>query len=177
MKYKTLFASLFALILIFSLTGCDPSAPTADQVDASRQEDIQRNISASAGMPSIVNGREKKLLKDIYEMRDQSGLNTYTYLQSEYTGKLVFFCNSIGYGIPYSTQYSNPQKLVSNDGNANSYAHIPMPQAEPNGLFPPQSAEGTWIFAVAPDGKAVPIYVEPKVVVLPFPAPDSILQK
>ncbi len=52
-------------------------------------------------MPGIKNFRERRLLKDIFEMRDQADLSTYTYTYSEVTGKFSFFCNSIGYGLPY----------------------------------------------------------------------------
>jgi hypothetical protein len=55
-------------------------------------------------MPAIKNFRERRLLKSILEMRDQEGLTTFTYTYNEMTGQLVFFCDSIGYGIPYATQ-------------------------------------------------------------------------
>ncbi|MBI3634525.1 MAG: hypothetical protein HY228_02810 [Candidatus Yonathbacteria bacterium] len=121
-------------------------------------------------MPAIKNFRERKILKEILELRDQEGLVTYTYLWNEYNGQKVFLCNSIGYGIPYATQYSNPQKDTFY--TSSSSAHIALPQADPNGLFSPASAEGTWVFCKNPNGKDVrPIYVEPRIIVSPFPLP------
>ena len=122
-------------------------------------------------MPGIKNFRERKILRDIYEQRDNETLTTYTYLWNEFNGKKVFFCNSVGYGIPYSTQFSNPMKIIT-FGEHYYAGQNPStsPQAEPNGLFTPGSAEGTWIQCKDPHGKEVkPVYVEPRVIVSPFP--------
>lgn len=44
-----------------------------------------------------------------------------------------------------------------------------MAQADPNGLFMPDAAEGTWILLKDPNGTEVkPVYVEPRIVVSPF---------
>ena len=80
------------------------------------------------------------------------------------TGKLVFVGESIGYGIPAATQYTNPQKHVY--GSTGNYT---LPQADPNGLFSPASAEGTWVLMKDPNGdKVVPVYIEPRIIVSPF---------
>lgn len=42
-------------------------------------------------------------------------------------------------------------------------------QADPNGLFSPASAEGTWILMKDPNGDSVkPVYCEPRVICSPF---------
>lgn len=159
-------AILPALVLTasaFLLTTCGP--PTSDDIQRRQQEKLLAEGTAQTGMPAIKNFRERKLLKDILELRDQEGLVTYTYLWSEVTGKKVFFCDSIGYGIPYATQYTNPAKVES----SGSKADLVIPQADPNGLFSPASAEGTWVMCKNPDGnEARPVYVEPRVIVSPF---------
>jgi len=134
---------------------------TSDDIQRRAQEKILAEGTAQTGMPAIHNFRERKLLKDILELRDQDGLVTYTYVWNEYNGRLVFFCDSIGYGIPYATQYTNPMKYVVNGAT--------LPQADPNGLFSPSAAEGTWVMCKNPNGKDVrPVYVEPRIVVSPF---------
>jgi hypothetical protein len=148
-----------ALLAVFTVA-CEPSS---DSIQQQQQERILREGTAALGMPSIKNFREKRLLKDILELRDQEGLITYTYVFSEQTGQLKFFCNSIGYGIPYATQYTNPLKV---EGGPAVIA-----QADPNGLFSPASAEGTWIMCADPtskDKRGLPVYVEPRVIVSPF---------
>src|SRR5260221_7140453 len=138
---------------------------SSDTKQRDAQEKILLEANAQTGMPAIKNFRERKLMKDILELRDQDGLVTYTYTFSEMTNKLSFFCDSIGYGLPYATQYTNPQKI---EKEYNSGFAI-LPQADPNGLFSPSAAEGTWIMCKDPNGPDVrPIYVEPRVIVSPF---------
>jgi hypothetical protein len=99
-------------------------------------------------------------------LRDQTGLVTYTYLWNEMQGKKVFLCNSIGYGIPYATQFTNPEKIVE---RLSQGGYAILPQADPNGLFSPASAEGTWVMCKDPNSdKTRPVYIEPKVIVSPF---------
>jgi len=89
---------------------------------------------------------------------------TTTYIVDLY-GKLHKVCDSIGYGIPYATQYTNPQMI---DGNSSRY--LAMPQADPNGLYSPAQAEGTWVQCRDPATKKLfVVYLEPRVVVSPYP--------
>lgn len=168
MKIKKiiLFAAISAFLLI--MTACDES-PSSDTIQRNQQEKILKEGTAQVGMPAIKNFRERKLLKDIFELRDQTGLVTYTYLWNEFTGKKVFFCNSVGYGIPYSTQFTNPSKIAEHGAEGITT----LPQADPNGLFSPSSAEGTWIMCKDPNGtETKPVYVEPRVIVSPFKLPE-----
>lgn len=157
-------AAILAIPIIFAAAqnGCEQSSDSKQQ---EQQEVILGELSAKTGMPSIKNARERKILKDIYELRDQEGLVTYTYIVAEMTGKLVYLGETVGYGIPASTQYTNPSKIEYNA----SKGAIVLPQADPNGLFSPASAEGTWVLMKDPHGtKVVPLYIEPRIVVSPF---------
>jgi hypothetical protein len=143
--------------------GCEDNS--SDKKQRQQQETILQEATAQVGMPSIKNFRERKLLKDIYELRDQTGLVTYTYLYSEYSGKLIFLCDSVGYGIPYATQYTNPQRPLATGYSKSSI----ISQADPNGLFSPQAAEGTWVICKNPHGSDTKtVYIEPRIVVSPF---------
>lgn len=147
-------------LIILGLVSC-MADNGSDRVQEQAQEKMLQEATSQTGMPAIKNFRERKILKDILELRDQNGLTTYTYLFSEQTGKLIYFGETIGYGIPYATQYTNPQKYV--------YNGVSLPQADPNGLFAPTAAEGTWVLLKNPDGKDVqPVYVEPRIIVSPF---------
>ena len=49
------------------------------------------------------------------------------------------------------------------------YQYEQIPQPEPNGLFMPTSAEGTWVMLKDPNSDLVaPVYVEPRIVSSPF---------
>lgn len=163
---KRLIAAIFLGVVCIACD--DPTPPTSDQIQTAQQEKVTQEATAQTGMPAIKNFRERKLLKDILELRDQDGLITFTYTFSEMTGKYLFFCDSVGYGIPYATEYTNPQRVVQ----SYSQSFGAMPQADPNALFSPSAAEGTWVMCKNPEGKDVrPIYIEPRVIVSPFKLP------
>ena len=167
------------LALCFSglvLAGCNDYQQSSDEVQKSQQEKILKEASSQTGMPAITHFRERKMLKMIFEMRDDATV-TYTYMYSPMTGKLVPFCESIGFPIPYSTQYTNPQKFdyqriaVGTDTSVSNVYGVSgsLPQADPNSLFSPASAAGTWIMCKDPNSSDVkPVYSEPDLVTSPF---------
>ena len=129
------------------------------------------NASRQLGMPAIKNFQEKKNLKMIYELCDQEKFICHAYLFNTMKGEVgQYLGKCVGYGIPYSTQFSNPNKFGTVDGGEygarNPYT---MPQAEPNGLFKPEGLSATWLMMIDPkDGKPRPVYVEPEIIVSPF---------
>lgn len=125
------------------------------------QEQLSNEGNAQVGMPGMANFTEKKVMKRLYEMRDKN-ITTFTYMV-DMQGKLHHVCDSMGYGLPYGVQFSNPEKANQmNSGGPN------IPQAEPNGLFMPPGAEGTWVICASTKGEFTPMYVEPRVIVSPF---------
>jgi hypothetical protein len=136
---------------------------TSDQLQHDQQEVLLQAATAT-GMPAIVNFAERKMLKRILEIRDQA-INTTTYIV-DMNGRPHKICDSIGYGFPYSTQFTNPSQ--------NPLKDVVLSQAEPNGLFSSPTSEGTWISCVDPVNKHMQVvYVEPRVIVSPFPLSAS----
>lgn len=155
-----LIIAIFASLALFG--GCNESA---DQKQAEQTEKLMTEINNEVGLPNIVNFQQKKLMKMIYELCDKEDLICYAYIKSDYQGKLFFIGKCVGYGIPFSAQYSNPEvyRRVHLDWTK-------MPQAEPNGLFMPTSSSATWLMMVDPKTKEQrPVYIEPEIVVSPFP--------
>lgn len=148
--------------------------PTTDQKDRMLQENMLMEAQREIGMPALTFFQEKKLLKYLYELRDQAKLITYVYSQSVMTGKFVFIGRAIGFPIPYSTQYSNPEKHQAYNGYY-QYGYN-LPQAEPNGLFMPNNAEGTWVMLIDSKGVPQPTYFEPRITCSLAPLPASIIQ-
>lgn len=147
---------------------CDSEAPS-DKTQREQQEKMAQESNAQIGMPGITNFTEKKIVRKLYELRDQN-ISTFSYVM-DMNGRLFHICDSIGYGLPYGVQFSNPSKVIVNsDGQYTGTAPATMPQAEPNGLFMPPTAEGTWVICASKDkkGDIEPVYVEPRVVVSPF---------
>ena len=163
-------ATFLVMPFLVGLCSCN-YLPTSNEKERQQQEVLSGEALSQTGMPNIKNFRERKMLKEILELRDQQGLVTYTYVFNQLNGKLVFLGQSIGYGIPYATQYTNPLQ-VTNGGMARhtGEGNVAIPQADPNGLYSPASAEGTWILLLDPSGsgKVQPVYVEPRVIVSPF---------
>lgn len=150
------------------LAACDYT-PTSDDIQNQHQETLNKQAVEAVGVPSITNFQEKRLLKQVYELRD-TALRTYTY-ESDMNGHLHWRCDSIGYGLPYSTQFTNPEHVTADHPitNGTYYVNV-LPQADPNGLYSPANAEGSWVLCTDPggSGKQMPIYFEDRVIVSPF---------
>lgn len=163
------FIAIATLASTLALTGCgDATQGSSDQIQNQQQEQISKQAIESVGLPAIKNFQEKRLMKDILELRDQPNLVTYTYIL-DLNGRTHKVCDSIGYGLPYATQYTSPQR-VAHGSETPDRGNITIPQADPNGLFSPASADGTWILCKVPGKDDVkPVYIEPRVLVSPFP--------
>lgn len=174
MKKGILSISLIALMmLLMSNSGCEstPKKPTADQQQQKQTERSMQEANRQVGMPGVVNFQEKKLMKQIYELRDQEKLICHAYLFNSLSGKVgQYLGKCIGYGLPYSTQFSNPEKIVVNRTFANGGSIFgKLPQPEPNGLFMPEGLSATWLLLIDPKTKkARPVYIEPEIIVSPF---------
>ncbi len=162
----TRFITLILLVTLVTVTGCFDEKPSADKKQAAATERAMNEANRQIGMPSITNFQERRLAKQIFELRDQEKLVTYAYIAS-LEGKLIFIGKCIGFGLPYSVQYTNPERVAVNRHNAGVLA---LPQPDPNGLFMPSGLSATWLMMIDPKtGDARPVYVEPAIVVSPFP--------
>lgn len=168
MNYKKYFSYLPLLLLAcFCLMGvkdCD-SEPTTDMIQTQQTEKLQQEAQRQSGLPNITRFQQKKIMKLIMEQCDKADLITYVYLKSDYYGKLTFIGKAIGYGVPFSAQYTNPERIY----RPYSGHYLTLPQPDPNGLFMPTSSSATWLMMVDPKtNKAKPVYLEPEIVVSPF---------
>lgn len=156
-------ASFLTLALVV-LVSCD-FQPSTDDIQQQQTEQLMSEAQRQVGMPNIVNFQQRKLMKMIQEECDKENLICYAYIKSDYSGKLIFIGKCIGYGVPFSAQYTNPERV---DGY---HQHgVVLPQPDPNGLFMPTSSSATWLLMVDPDtNKPRPVYIEPEIVVSPFP--------
>jgi hypothetical protein len=147
-----------------ALAGCN-QPETSTQIERKKQEELSLQAVTQVGMPAITNFAEKRMLKDILELRDKMQ-PTYTYLAGSLLGEIgEKICDSLGYGISAATQYTNPQRIAWDQ-----HGNTAIPQSDPNGLYSPASAEGTWVMCKVPGtDKIAPQYIEPRVLVLTFP--------
>ena len=166
------------LLLALCVTACLTYGNTAradndadvESATSMAQSKMLAEAARQVPLPAITHFQEKRDLKQIYELRDQA-IATFTYLHNPNSACLMYMGPSIGYGIPYATQYTSPTHYGRLD---NPYDDFPRsygqkPQAEPNGLFMPSGAHGTWVLMLDPvTKKAMPQYFEPDVIVLTF---------
>jgi hypothetical protein len=156
---------IIALCIAAGLTACGKTPDeNASQIERRKQGEMTLRGIEAVGMPAIVNFAEKRMMKDILELRDRN-VATTTYIV-DMSGKMHKVCDSVGFGLPYATQYTNPQ-MPQQPFGGNTYV---LPQADPNGLYSPASADGTWVQCVDPKTKkATVVYIEPRIIVSPFP--------
>lgn len=163
-KYIVMF-TLITCFFLLSGASCEISQ-TADGEMSNKTEQLMKEASAQTGMPNIVNFQQRKLMKMIYEQADKEDLICYAYIKSDYSGKLIFIGKCVGYGVPFSAQYTNPEKIAASYSQG-GYAILPQP--DPNGLFMPTSSSATWLLMIDPEtNKPRPVYIEPEIVVSPF---------
>jgi len=162
--------SLYVLLAVLCVpmlgSDCD-SKPKTDHKQRAATEKMVSEAHREVGMPGISNFTERKFARQILELRD-TNLATFTYIVDLH-GKLHFVCNSIGYGLPYSVQFTNPERLA---GQYES-SQVTLPQPDPNGLFMPDGLSATWILCDNGEGGVSPVYSEPALLVSPFPLKAS----
>ena len=134
-----------------------------NSADRQQRHDTDRALAEAhrqVGMPDITRFTERKLARDILELRDKE-ITTYVYIVN-WQGELIYLGEALGFGLPYSVQYTNPVK------RAHSHSEVTFAQADPNGLFMPSGLSATWIMLKGPDGEIHAVYVEPQIIVSPF---------
>ena len=169
---KTWIGILVVIVMSVSVMGCEQMSKSADSQMAEQTASAMKEANAQIGMPAIKNFQERKLAKMIFELRDQENLVCWAYIVNKMTGKPILLGKCIGFGLPYSVQYTSPSKLVDRYGgdvDAGQEALV-VPQADPNGLFMPTSLSATWLLMINPEtNKAQPVYIENEIIVSPFP--------
>jgi hypothetical protein len=161
-----------AIALSATLAACAESPPSAEQKQKEATNKLMADAEARVGMPRVTNFTEKRLANMILELRDQPNLSTYTYT-IDMQGKAHCLGRSIGYGLPYTTQITNPQKIAD---YLSQGGYAILPQAEPNGLYSSDSTSATWVLLVGPTGKPEPTYVESDITVSLSPLRTAVEQ-
>jgi len=168
-KYIVFFCFLIMVALVsIGVSDCDDSTKSkADQIQAEQTAVAMAEAQRQVGMPNIINWQQRKLMKMIYELCDKEDLICYAYIKSDYQGKLFFIGKCIGFGIPFSAQFTNPERIAASYSQG-GFAILPQP--DPNGLFMPTSSSATWLMMIDPKtNEPRPVYIEPEIVVSPFP--------
>ncbi len=169
-KIKTITTIIFVVLMTISFVGCEDT-PTQDEKERAYTESLMSQASATVGQPDITNFYEKKLAKEIFEKRDNSELICYVYSQN-LDGKYIYIGKSMGYGLPYSTQYTAP--TVDIDGYETQV--FTKHQADPNGLYTADGLSATWLMMIdEKNGSTYIMYCEPTIVVTEQKMPKRLI--
>lgn len=165
MKKLILLAIIAALIL--SSCATENAGVKAIQTDKVNQDAGVLQIVQNQPAPNL-GGRS--WARDVVIgalLKRNTAFTTWTYTKSM-TGQITEICQSIGYPVPYSTQLTNPERVdwVNLSGPSGTYATLP--NAEPDSLYYPESANATWITCTKPDGTSDVVYFEDNVFTLPW---------
>ena len=172
---KFIFALMF--ISVIFMTACPYGGFDKTQtLEQNRTSKLLEESYRQIGMPNITRFTQKKTLKMIYELCDREDLVTYAYLFNKMSGKFVFIGKAIGYGIPFSAQYTNPMKLIDDPNGNYDAGSVIVPQADPNGLYMPTSSSATWLLLLDKNNKPRVVYIEQELFVSPFPLDKSLVQ-
>lgn len=161
---------IIGAVSICAMVAVGLSSCSVDKSADDKQEAATNSAMAQAqqqiGMPNITNYTERKELKNIYELRDQSNLICYAYIQNAMDGKFIYIGECVGFGIPYGTEYTNPDKVTDKTTSGTGSGNVTVPQADPNLLYPSSDTQATWLTLIdAKTGKQNVMYCEPNTVV------------
>jgi len=148
---KSIMVFCMMFMLCLGLNACQQREATSDEKMNQQQEEMSNEAAKQAGMPGIKNFTVKKTMKMILEKQDEAKLVTYAYVYSPMLGKFTYIGTGLGFPIPYSTQYTSPQKIAIE----REQWGLTLPQADPTGVFSPAAAEGTWWLKLNPSTKEV----------------------
>lgn len=154
------------LVLAGLFVGCSETtvSESSTKMEAKQQEELSKQAIMSVGLPNISNFYEKKTLKKILEMRDNPKIINYLYTRNNMSGKWIYEGKCVGFGIPYTTQYTNPEKMGTVEGGQyNAENPYTLPQADPNGLYSVPNGTATWVIKVGDKGQQTVEYIESEI--------------
>jgi hypothetical protein len=161
---------IIGLILVtLFLAGCGNREPSAEEQDQADTNQIMSDLGKTQPIPKISYSQTRASLIKILELE---GKVTATWtVERAMDGRILTIFPSIGYPIPGGTSLTNPQQLTCQYyyRAAGSYTCGTIGQAEPTGVFPPTTSEGTRVIQVLKDGSKVVFYSEGKLSTYAYP--------
>lgn len=160
------------LILLFSVilaVGCGKKMAdkSAEEADREAVEAQQEQYAIGQPVPKYDWSLERDLLISLYNLRNQK-VATHAVWRSD-MGVIEGDCPSIGFGLPYDTSLTNPLQVEYKHRYQASWNATAIGQAEPNGIFASTNTAATWVMCAGDAGSLLPVYVEAKVTVYPYP--------
>lgn len=164
---KKILTIIFSITLVCVLGACNINKKTATKEANIVSKQLSQLLKAQP-VPMFDWSFERYLAIELYKLRNKK-VATHAVWRSDY-GIIEGDCPSLGFGIPYDVQLTNP--LVATDEDLEGYDHTSLTtieQPEPNGLYSSKNTSATWVLCVDENGMIEPIYIESHVTVYPYP--------
>ena len=100
----------------------------------------QARKDAVVDAPSLTDFVPANMFARTMEEQDK-GVHAYAYMLVPMTGKFFFVCEAAAFPYPGGTQYTAPQIPYGNS----YHAITSVPQADPNTLYTPETADATTV--------------------------------
>lgn len=189
MRKSSLYTALGAVAAIgftaIGLAAChEQPAPSSNAQIASEQDIAMQQLERSDPVPFPTYSFQRHITISMF-VAEQMQVRTYSVVYDQFAApgsRIEFACPSLGYPVPGGTQLTNPQMIdrrvfqgaPSYSGPGGWYTESGViDQAEPNGLFPPSTADATMVPCVNSAGKIVPTYVEHNVEAFAYPVHED----
>lgn len=146
--------ALLGIAAVAVLTaGCGMGS--AQSRENSQQEQISQNLITSQPVPNIGYSQMRQNLIEL-ETAEANGVQTTSFFFNLGIQDPVRSCASIGVPIPNTASLSNPQHITYGPGGSTGV----VDQMDPNGVYAPQSSQGTFVMCVDQNGQPHPAYWE-----------------
>lgn len=156
MKKNVIGISL-SIAIVFGLNACDwrKTGNLKESEFVDRQQEI---YAKTQPIPAFDYSLPRQLLIELYKYKNQA-INTTSIFYS-YTGKVIDYCPSIGYGIPVTSSLTNPTTIDKKYFGAGNIADGVIGQADPDGTFVASTSTASWVFCTNKDGSLSPRSIE-----------------
>lgn len=156
MKKKFISISL-SVAIVLGLNACD-WRKTGNSKESEVVDKQQEIYAKGQPIPAFDYSLRRQMLIELYKYNNQA-VNTTSIFYS-YTGKVIDYCPSIGYGIPVTSSLTNPTTIDKKYFGAGNIASGVVGQAEPDGTFVASNSTASWVFCTNKDGSLSPRYIE-----------------
>ena len=155
-------------LLVGLLAACGPQATPSEIADQDLVNRQQQIYAQREPVPVYDYSLPRAVLIQIYTAKNKA-TSTYTVFLSN-SGVPIYVCPSRGFPIEGGTELTNPSQISYGHyiSGSSTYSAGVIGQADPDGLFHPSTAAGTYVLCTRPNGDIVPIYTEPMVMTFPF---------
>jgi len=162
--------SVFVVALITTLAACSGSSNQASQTENNASGQIWEHYDQ---VQPLYQATGKSAYRDTLTFAEAThvlGLNTYTFfLRKGGNGGPLFECPSKGSAVPNTAELSNPHFIVPDPNNGNSNNNpgsLLVGNMDPDGVYPPDASQGTYVQCLLGNGKPYLAYGEDDIVQL-----------